>query len=159
MQLTRLFHPRGYWGLLLVFALPVLTVSRMAAHKIHLPDVRKVVRAADAVALAFVVKIEVQKSRCETTTLVHLKAGDVIKGSLSAREFVFAYTHYYWRKAEYFWQKECPSVHYGVPPIAKDMKIGDKVIMTVKNYTNAEPEVTGTLDYSELDKVKGMLLK
>ena len=144
--------------LTLFAAVPILSglAPFLDAHLQVSTDYRKAVSEADAVALAVVESASIQESRCSTLYNYRLKALERVRGDVEpGRDYPFSYGIYHWRPARFFWQEDCPSVSYTIPNVARAMKRGDRVIMTLERLGDGGSlVVTSTIDMEQLVTVK-----
>jgi hypothetical protein len=137
----------------------VICIAAGNAHYQSTREYDDAVKNAKAIAVAEVVSAEKDESRCETSFRFGLKALYSIKGTVNTEKtYPFSYTVYYWKKATFPWQKECPSVHYRMPPVAENMNVGSKVIITIEYWEPGKTDaVVSTRDIIHLDQVKQVI--
>ncbi|MBN1532325.1 MAG: hypothetical protein JXA20_06665 [Spirochaetes bacterium] len=117
-----------------------------------------VIRESTLVGVARVARITVRESRCDVTTTVTLSPERFLKGSLDKNEILFSYTHFYWKRATWPWQEDCPSVDYTVPPVARGMKEGDRVIFAARYFPDrGDYFAVATMRMEQLETVKELL--
>ena len=97
-------------------------------------------RDADNLALATITNVEVERTACSRTTIVHLKATKLIKGHVElGKTYIFTYTTYPNPSGKSAEHSQCRRVHYYAPPRASEGK--RKVIAIIKDGA-----VVGTVD-------------
>lgn len=117
------------------------------AHMPYPVEYERAVREADVVVIAAVMSSVEKRERCETTVVDRLRVERMLKGSFTAGgEVEFSHSIFHWREADWPWQKECPSVHFLVPPRVKDARPDDRVIATLRRSRIDERQiVSGTI--------------
>lgn len=123
-------------------------------------DERKIFVEASAVFTATIKKITVKKSRCSETHSFLLEPVQFLQGSLNNQKTVlFSYDRYFPYKAKWFWQSDCPSVYYIVPPVTENVKEGDLIIAAAaKNQQNGAMEGTATWPENEKERITGLVV-
>lgn len=112
--------------------LPVITLG----HQVFTKKLPRILKESEAVAFGIIENIETDKQYCSTRTKYTIRLQKFLQGHIKQKSITFYYSVYYWKKARWFWQDDCPSVSYMVPPMAKTMRKGAKVIVAIKKYNN-----------------------
>lgn len=103
-------------------------------------DANAMMRHADGLALATITSVEVERTACSRTTIVHLKATKIIRGHVElGKTYVFTYTTYPNPSGKSAEPGKCRRVHYYAPPRASPGKRA--VIAIIKDGA-----VVGTVD-------------
>ncbi len=149
------------WKLLLLLAgIVLMSASITFGHKVYITPFAKLINTAETVAIAKVTAISNNKTQCTTRITVQIKIKKIIFGKYKGRKLVYFYkTIHFWRKAKYFWQKDCPSVHYKTTSMPRDLKIGDSVIAVINKWPSSQTKlaVMGLIASDKLEQVEKLL--
>lgn len=139
-----------------LFAFIVLCACEVGlAHNEMPQSPEKVLAEADALFVAQITNYKKKEGRCEIEHSFELKVIRSIKGSYSANPpHLFNFTVYLSQLSKWFWQKDCPSVSFYIPPLASDMKVGNEVIVSAKKENREGWMMTGIYDLDWLSKLE-----
>ncbi len=126
-----------------------LVAPPLPGHKEYPLAPGAVLADADAIVRAKVVEAELDRARCYSSWTFQLETVARLRGEGAPERFTFSYDVFFPRKAEYPWQKDCPSVHYTRPPVAPNMQRGAEVVATLKKDKRGRWQATGTLSPEE----------
>ncbi|HNR88377.1 MAG TPA: hypothetical protein PKM65_08565 [Spirochaetota bacterium] len=128
-------------------------------HRPYPIDDERAVREAHAIVIATLRSSSEKNERCATTTVDRLRVESVIRGEVAVgTELSFVRSIFHWRRARWPWEKDCPSVHYFVPPRVERASQGDRVIATLaRDRPDGPLRVTGTIDISRHDAVRRLV--
>ena len=130
------------------------------SHKVYITPFQDLIKNAESIAIVKVLSIKTDESRCTTKTTVKLHIKKVIHGKYPGpKKINFYQVHYYWKKAKYFWQKDCPSTHYSTPVMPRKLKKGDTAIAVINKwkYGKNRLAVMGLIAYKKLSKVRDLI--
>ncbi|MCP4137241.1 MAG: hypothetical protein GY754_40100 [bacterium] len=155
-----IFHKKKYIFCFLVLSI-LVPGQGLFPHDERVRNYDDTIRAAKIIAIAEVVKVTITENQCDKNFKYKLKIVSVVKGTISPGTVVdFAYSVYYWKKARWFWQNDCPSVSYMGPSRAKNMNKGSKVILTIEYFETHKKDIaTSTANIEKLAYVKNLLGK
>jgi|GEM_PF-273482 len=144
--------------------LPVLIMLLMLfpallhGHSEMVSSLKEVVSRADAVAVAEITGIQKDTRRCNTRTRITVRPIRFIKGSCDEKSLTFAYTIHQWKPARFFWQEDCPSVHYRIPPRLRNPKDGQQAVITIQYFKDRKKHFATSMSAMDrLPSIKKML--
>lgn len=129
----------------------ILFANTLMASEIKHISFDQAIQKSDTIAVVEIIKSEKSSSRCRTDHSFLLKVTSVLKGKIKLETILpFYYSHYHFKRKNYFWQEDCLSVSYIVPPIAENMQKHNKVVAAIKTYKKGYK----VLGVHELNKLK-----
>lgn len=143
-----------------VFLLFLLVPTLLHGHSETRRSLKEVISHAETVAIARISRIEKDARRCSTRTRIFVTPLHFLKGSCSEKSLTFTSTTYQWKQARFFWQKDCPSVHYQIPPRLRNPKKGQEAVVTIQYFKEYKKHfVTSMSRMDKLPSIKKMLSK
>lgn len=140
--------------LMLLMLLPAL----LYGHSEMVSSLQEIVSQADATAVAEITRITKNAQRCRTGTSITVRPIRFIKGSCEKKSLTFSYTVHTWKPARFFWQEDCPSVHYRIPPRLRNPKKGQQAVITIQYFKDQKQHfVTSMSAMDTLPSIKKIL--
>ena len=137
--------------------LVLCSIPLVLFHSRNTRDMAEAVKKSSITGTGIVESVEQSGARCSSTVTAEIKVLKILKGSLQGKPLRIQVTDYYWKKAEWPWQEDCPSVHYSVPPIEIKMEQGERIVFAADHFKGyGECYVTAAAVYERLDEVKRM---
>jgi hypothetical protein len=121
--------------------LPVLLIlpAFLLASKAYQNDRDAIIKEADLVMTAKVLKIKTSPGTCSTSHTIELVPVEIRTGSFTENRIAFPYSVHFWRRG-----MGCRSVHYILPPVPGDLAEGQKVIAAFKKHGGVPGGFWGT---------------
>jgi hypothetical protein len=137
--------------LMLIF-LPVF----LQASKVYQKDMAAIIAEADLVMTAKVSMSKTTRETCETRYEFQLAPERILKGTFAGQEISFYYSVHFWDEG-----KGCPSVHYILPPVPRDLVKDRIVIAAFKKNDGVSGGFwgTGIFNISDTDEVIKLINK
>lgn len=139
-------------------ALALVPVDRAGSHSEVPLSMDRIIKEAQCIAVAEIVSVRETKTRCATGTEIRVRLMERLRGGCVKEEVLFLYSVHYWKKARFPWQEECPSVHYTVPPRVRNPRKGDRVIVTIRYFSDFKDYfVTSMSAMERLEDIREMM--
>ncbi len=111
-------------------------------------DLKKSFLNAEIIGTGIIESVSRNDEQCTSTITAEVKVLNILKGSLKNKPLLI-------RLTDHYWNENCPSVEYKLPPIEVKIEEGRKIVFGAGHFKGyVECYVIAAAEYARLDEIK-----
>ena len=126
----------------IIFLPVILSFSRETG------DLKKSFINAEIIGTGVIESVKKHNDKCTSTLIAEVKVLNILKGSIKNKPLLI-------RLTEHYWNEDCPSVEYKLPPIEVKIEKDRKIVFGAGHFKGYdECYVISAAEYDRLDEIK-----